>query len=97
MKKSYAESVADHDFIPLEITLEDGVICTGVFTPLRLDRHTLPEGKFAYDCRHDDDDWCELCQLQPFVLVNHAGTIVTEAPVSNAEDGPLITKWRFLE
>ena len=92
MKKSYAES----DFTPLEITLENGVTYTGMFTDMRLDRETLPEGKFAYECRHDDATWAELCQLQPFVLVNHAGTFVTDAPIPNAEDAPLIKEWSYL-
>ena len=92
MKKSYADS----DFPPLEINLENGVTYTGMFTDMRLDRETLPEGKFAYDCRHDDETWGELCQLQPFVLVNHAGTFVVNAPIPNAEKGPLITEWSYL-
>ena len=92
MKKSYAES----DFTPLEITLENGATYTGMFTDMRLDRETLPEGKFAYDCRHDDASWAELCQLQPFVLVNHAGTFVVNEPIPNAEDAPLIKEWSYL-
>ena len=92
MKKSYAES----DFTPLEITLEDGVTYTGMFTDMRLDRQTLPEGKHAYDLRHDDETWGDLCQLRPFILVNHAGTFVTDAPIPNAEEGPLITEWSYL-
>ena len=91
MKKSYTES----DFTPLEITLEDGAIYVGMFTDMRLDRETLPEGKFAYDCRHDDASWAELCQLQPFVLVNHAGTFVVNEPIPNAEEGPLIMEWSY--
>jgi len=91
MKKSYAES----DFTPLEITLEDGATYVGMFTDMRLDRETLPEGKFAYDCRHDDATWAELCQLQPFVLVNHAGTFVVNEPIPNAEEGPLIMEWSY--
>ena len=96
MKKSYAASVADNDFTPLELTLENGATYVGMFTDMRLDRETLPEGKFAYDCRHDDETWAELIQLQPFVLVNHAGTFVVNAPIPNAEEGPLITEWSYL-
>ena len=92
MKKSYAAS----DFTPLEITLENGVTYTGMFTDMRLDRQTLPEGKHAYDLRHDDETWGDLCQLRPFILVNHAGTFVTDAPIPNAEEGPLITEWSYL-
>ena len=92
MKKSYTES----DFTPLELTLENGATYVGMFTDMRLDRETLPEGKFAYDCRHDDASWAELCQLQPFVLVNHAGTFVVNEPIPNAEEGPLIMEWSYL-
>ena len=92
MKKSYAES----DFAPMKITLEDGATYTGLFSGLRLDRETLPEGKHAYDLRHDDATWSDLCQLQPFVLVNHAGTFVVNEPIPNAEEGPLIMEWSYL-
>ena len=97
MQKTYDDFVASRDLTPLEITLENGAVHTGMFTEWRIDRNTLPKGKYAYDISHADEDWSDLCQLQPFVLVNHAGTLVTDDPVPNATEGPIITEWSYLQ
>ena len=43
---------------PNEEIFEDVVIdeTPAIFTSLRLDRNKLPQGVFAYDIRHTDDD-----------------------------------------
>lgn len=58
------------------------------FTYLRVDRTTLPAGKYAYDIRHTDDDWCEPCSISTGVLVNHYGTVVvsTDLKLKKEED-----------
>ena len=45
-----------------------------LFTNMRIDRDTLPEGAYAYDIRDNCDG--EFCQVQNYVLVNHWGTII---------------------
>ena len=55
----------------------------GFFTNLRVDRDTLPKGWFAYDIRHGDDD--EFCAIEEKVLVNFAGTFMTQKPVIMTE------------
>ena len=52
---------------------------TGYFTNCRVDRLSVPEGWFAYDFRHGDSG--ELRTLEPFVLVNHGGTFLTQQEV----------------
>ncbi len=82
---------------PLELILEDGTTCKGMFTELRIDRSTIPHGKYACDIRHGDDgDWCDYTQAKSQILVNHAGTIITDVPIPNADRGVYIDHWRFL-
>lgn len=52
---------------------------SGYFTNLRVDRDTLPEGWYAYDIRHGDSGG--LWGVEEFVLVNHAGTFLTQQPM----------------
>ena len=47
-----------------------------MFTNLRIDRSTVPEGLFCYDVRGTGDDPGALYAIEPFVFVNHSGTII---------------------
>ena len=42
-----------------------------LFTNMRLDRDTVPEGIFCYDVRDSDDLDGNMAEVKPFVLVNH--------------------------
>ena len=53
---------------------------TVLFTNMRVDRSTVPEGLHVYDVRHDDDCTGEMCEIKPFVMVNHWGTIICKEP-----------------
>lgn len=63
---------------------------SGMFSELRVvhasDR--LPDGRYIYDCRHGDDDWVTPITIEPRVVVNHAGTLMTEQPLP-LKDGRL--------
>ena len=61
--------------------------CPYMFTNMRIDRDTIPHGLFAYDVRDNDCDG-EFAQIQPFVMVNHWGTIIGK------EEVPLDPKWK---
>ena len=50
-----------------------------LFTNLRVDRSTVPEGLYVYDVR-DEDCTGEICEIKPFVMVNHWGTIICKEP-----------------
>lgn len=60
-----------------------------LFTCLRIDRKSLPEGLHAYDLR-DEDSTGEICELKSHVMVNHWGTVVTREPIEGAEDGVVL-------
>ena len=61
-----------------------------LFTNGRLDRKSIPEGLFCYDIRHDDECQGIACEVKPFVLVNHWGTILSksEIPLENGSYYP---------
>ena len=46
-----------------------------LFTNFRIDRNAVPEGH-AYDIR-ESDDGDRLATIEPTVMVNHGGTILT--------------------
>ena len=58
-----------------------------LFTSLRIDRKTLPEGLYAYDLRDCDDCSGDPCQLKNYVMVNHWGTVVVREPIEGANEG----------
>ncbi len=62
----------------------DGYIC--LFTNMRLDRDTIPAGLYCYDVRDADCDGT-FAEIQPFVLVNHWGTIISKEPIPLNEYG----------
>ena len=58
-----------------------------LFTSLRIDRKSLPEGLYAYDLRDCDDCSGDPCEVKSFVLVNHWGTVIVKEPIEGADDG----------
>lgn len=60
-----------------------------LFSNLRIDPATLPQGVERYEIRHTDEDWGEPCQLACGILVNHYGTLLTTEPIQLAPDGKL--------
>lgn len=66
-----------------------------LFTDMRIDRDTLPEGAVAYDVRDNCDG--EFCQIKEFVLVNHWGTIIGLDRILMAFDGVTVNPddWGF--
>lgn len=55
-----------------------------LFTCLRISPDILPEGVYKYDIRSGDEE--EFATIEPFVLVNHSGTILTKTPFNFDED-----------
>ena len=52
-----------------------------LFTDMRIDRNAVPEGLYAYDIR-ESDDGDRLATIEPTVMVNHGGTILTGKSLS---------------
>lgn len=49
-----------------------------LFSDLRIDRNSIPEGYFKYEIRHSDDNWDEPVEMALGVLVNFYGTLLTK-------------------
>lgn len=52
-----------------------------LFTCLRVDRSTVPEGLYLYEVRHDDDQQGDPVQIANWIMVNHWGTLITNKPI----------------
>ena len=57
-----------------------------LFTNFRIDRNVVPEGLHAYDIRESDDGG-RFATIEPEVMVNHAGTILTREKLVMGENG----------
>ena len=63
----------------------------GEFYDFRIDPKTIPEGKYMYHMRHDDNgDWCTPISIEKGVMVNFCGTFITNEPL-HLEDYPFNT------
>ena len=58
-----------------------------LFTNERLSRKDVPDPLFLYHIRGRDDDCGAFGTLEPFVAVNHAGSVITDEPIVFGEDG----------
>lgn len=68
-----------------------------LFTNMRLDRDTVPEGLFCYDVRDSDNLDGSMAEVKPFVLVNHWGTILSKEPFPLGEHGSYYPEdWGYL-
>ena len=67
-----------------------------LFTSMRLDRATIPEGLYCYDIRDSDRLDGSFTEVRPFVEGNHLGTILCREPFPLAEGGAYTPKnWGF--
>ena len=68
---------------------EEITVCgkPALFTSIHIKRDTIPDGLYAYDVRHDDECRGIPCEIAPFVMVNHWGTIILAEPLELPDDG----------
>ena len=52
-----------------------------LFTSMRVDRKTVPEGLYLYEVRHDDDCEGEPVQIGRGIMINHWGTLIAKRPI----------------
>lgn len=70
----------------------------GVFTPLRIERKSLPRGFHKYSLREGED--ALFSQVAGEVLVNHAGDLITKEPLELGAEGTKILgedDWSFTD
>lgn len=69
-----------------------------LFTNMRLDRGTVPEGLFCYDVRDSDNLDGSMAEVKPFVMVNHWGTILSKDVFPLDEHGSYYPEdWGYLD
>ena len=64
-----------------------GIPCE--FNDMRIDRSTVPEGKYQYEVADDDESSGDPARVQPGVMVNFFGTLVCDEPLPLGKDGVL--------
>lgn len=57
----------------------------GVFSNLRIDRNSLPEGFHRYSLREGEEEF--IAEIQKDVMVNHAGDFITKEEINLGPDG----------
>jgi hypothetical protein len=67
-----------------EVTIFD---MPALFTPIRIDRKTVPEGYHLYEVRHDDDCQGDAVQISLRIVVNHWGSLITRDEIILHPDG----------
>jgi hypothetical protein len=60
-----------------------------LFTPIRIDRTTVPRGYHVYEVRHDDDCQGDAVQIARNITVNHWGTLIMRDRIKLPPDGYL--------
>ena len=64
-----------------------GVECE--FNDMRIERSSVPEGKYQYEVAGDDDSGGDPVRVQSGVLVNFFGTLICASPLPVWKDGIL--------
>jgi len=60
-----------------------------LFTPIRIDANTIPNGYHLYEVRHDDDCQGDAVQIARSIVVNHWGSLITKDEIILPPDGYL--------
>ena len=64
-----------------------GVECD--FSDMRIDRSTVPQGKYQYEVADDDESQGNPTRVKSGVMVNFWGTLISDLPLSVGNDGVL--------
>lgn len=67
-----------------------GVPCE--FSDMRIDRSTVPKGKYQYEIAADDESSGEPARVKLGIMVNFFGTLICDEPLHIGEDGVLWLK-----
>ena len=64
-----------------------GILCE--YSDMRIDRSTVPEGKYQYEVAGDDESGGEPVRVKSGILVNFFGTMISDEPLLVGNDGVL--------
>lgn len=68
-----------------------------LFTSVRINRDIIPDNVFAYDIRANDNGTNDFATIEPFVRVNHTGTILSKPPLMSNEEYVEIGDYGFFD
>ncbi|MCM1561280.1 MAG: hypothetical protein NC123_17320 [Butyrivibrio sp.] len=63
-----------------------GIVCD--FSDMRIDRNTVPEGRYQYEVA-DEDSQGDPVRVKRGIMVNFFGTLVSDVPLPLGDDGVL--------
>ena len=64
-----------------------GIRCE--FSDMRIERCTVPDGKYQYEVAGDDDSGGDPARVRVGILVNFFGTLISDQPLPIGNDGVL--------
>lgn len=64
-----------------------GIECE--FNDMRIDRNTVPKGKYHYEVAGDDDSGGDPARVKQAILVNFFGTLICDKPLPIGNDSVL--------
>ena len=65
-----------------------GIRC--LFSDVRIDRATVPEGKYKYEVAGDDESGFDPARVQKGVMINFWGTLISDEPLPIDERGHVL-------
>ena len=68
-----------------------------LFSDLRIDRESVPEGYSMYEVRHTDDDWGMPAEIGNWIMVNFFGTLLTKEPFVLEPSTAVDNSYLFIE
>ena len=80
----------DYEKVDFEKVSVCGIECE--FSSMRIDRDTVPEGKYQYEAAGDDDSGGDPARLKQGILVNFFGTLNSSEPLPVGDDSALWLK-----
>lgn len=64
-----------------------GIECD--FSDMRIDRSTVPEGRYQYEVADDDESQGDPSRVRRGIMVNFFGTLICDVPLPIGGDGVL--------
>ena len=64
-----------------------GIEC--YFSDIRIDRSTVPEGRYQYEVADDDESQGDPTRARHGIMVNFFGTLISDVPLPLGDDGVL--------
>ena len=64
-----------------------GIKCD--FSDMRIDRSTVPEGRYQYEVADDDESQGNPARVRHGIMVNFFGTLISDVPLPLGSDGVL--------